>query len=75
MSQDAILQEIYKNRCIELFMSGMKMEDSRRFVPLPQDANPGAAGASTHMPNVERDNNVDNTPSDPVCPSTLLSVR
>jgi hypothetical protein len=26
----AVLDEIYKNRCIELFMSGMRLEDSRR---------------------------------------------
>lgn len=69
MSQDAILQEIYKNRCIELFMSGMKMEDSRRFGrPGPQDANPERSRSFYPYPNVERDNNVDNTPSDPVCP-------
>lgn len=34
-----VLNEIYKNRCIELFMSGMRLEDSRRihssFVPSP----------------------------------------
>ncbi len=28
--QTAVLDEIYKNRCIELFMSGMRLEDSRR---------------------------------------------
>ncbi len=27
----AILEEIYKNRCIELYMSGLKLEDMRRF--------------------------------------------
>lgn len=32
-TQSAMLDEIYKNRCIELFMSGMKLEDSRRFDP------------------------------------------
>ena len=26
----AVLNEIYKNRCIELFMTGMRLEDSRR---------------------------------------------
>ena len=29
-NQIAVLNEIYKNRCIELFMSGMRLEDSRR---------------------------------------------
>ncbi len=27
----SVLTEIYRNRCIELFMSGLKLEDSRRF--------------------------------------------
>ena len=29
-NQTEVLDEIYKNRCIELFMSGMRLEDSRR---------------------------------------------
>jgi len=62
---EALLQEIYRNRCIELFMSGMKLEDSRRF----QRPGPGAAGAERNRnfypyPNNERDNNP-NTPADP----------
>jgi hypothetical protein len=32
-SQSAILNEIFKNRSIELFMSGMRFEDSRRIHP------------------------------------------
>lgn len=36
-NQTDILNEVYKNRCIELFLSGMRLEDSRRihntFVP------------------------------------------
>jgi starch-binding outer membrane protein, SusD/RagB family len=64
-TQAAILTEIYKNRCIELFNSGLKLEDSRRF-GLPQ---PGAAGADRTRnfypyPSSERDNNP-NTPADP----------
>lgn len=27
----ALLDEVYRNRCIELYMSGMKLEDNRRF--------------------------------------------
>jgi hypothetical protein len=62
---DAILTEIYKNRCIELFMSGLKLEDSRRF------GRP-AAGTSTAernrnwypYPLNERQNN-SSTPADP----------
>jgi len=29
-NQEAVLNEIYKNRCIELFLTGMRLEDSRR---------------------------------------------
>lgn len=70
-AQEAILQEIYKNRCIELYMSGMKMEDGRRFGrPGPQDADPERTRNFYPYPNVERDNNVDNTPTDPPCPGS-----
>jgi hypothetical protein len=31
VTQTAILDEIYRQRCIELFMSGLKLEDMRRF--------------------------------------------
>ena len=66
MTQEAVLQEIYRNRCIELFMSGMKLEDSRRFGrPGPTDANPERNRNFYPYPNVERDNNPDNTPGDP----------
>ena len=66
MSKDAILQEIFRNRCIELFMSGMKLEDSRRFGrPGPTDANPERNRNFYPYPNVERDNNPGNTPTDP----------
>jgi len=62
----AVLTEIYKNRCIELYLSGLKLEDSRRF------GRP-AAGTSTAersrnwypYPLSERDNNKANTPADP----------
>lgn len=60
----AILQEIYKNRCIELFMTGLKLEDSRRF-----DRPVGPTGERTRTwypyPLSERDNNKGNTPPDP----------
>ena len=57
-TQAAILTEIYRNRCIELFMSGMKLEDSRRF----SRPAPGTAGAERSRnfypyPLTERDNN------------------
>ena len=56
----AILIEIYRNRKIELFMSGMALEDSRRF------ARPAAERSRTWMPYpaIERSNNT-NTPEDP----------
>lgn len=55
-----ILNEIYKNRCIELYMSGLKLEDMRRF---------GRANAERKRnffpyPFKERDGNP-NTPADP----------
>jgi hypothetical protein len=62
-TQAEILEEIYRNRCIELYMQGWKMEDLRRF-------------GRSNTPNVEknrnlypfpfreRDNNT-NTPADP----------
>jgi hypothetical protein len=64
-TKEAVLEEIYRNRCIELFMSGLKLEDSRRF---------GRVASATVLternrnfypyPFNERDNNP-NTPPDP----------
>jgi len=65
MTQEAILFEIFKNRAIELFMSGLKLDDSRRFNrPGPRDANPERNRNFYPYPTVERDNNP-NTPADP----------
>lgn len=60
LTQDAILDEIYRQRCIELFMSGLKLEDMRRF------ARPTAEMKRNFFPYPfrERDNNP-NTPPDP----------
>ncbi|NJL74983.1 MAG: RagB/SusD family nutrient uptake outer membrane protein [Saprospiraceae bacterium] len=60
---EAVLLEIYKNRCIELYMTGLKLEDSRRF------GRPGAPSSERSRnfypyPINERDNNP-NTPADP----------
>jgi starch-binding outer membrane protein, SusD/RagB family len=60
-TQADLLTEIYRNRRIELFMSGLSLEDSRRF------------GRSTTertrtfypYPQTERDNNPNNIPADP----------
>lgn len=55
-----LLEQIYRNRCIELFMSGLKLEDMRRF------GRPNAERKRNLMPYPlrERDNN-SNTPPDP----------
>jgi hypothetical protein len=59
-SYAALLDEIYKQRCIELFMSGQKLEDMRRF------GRPTTERKRNLMPYPlrERDNNP-NTPADP----------
>jgi len=59
-TQDALLTEIYKNRCIELYMSGLKIEDMRRF------ARPASEMKRKFFPYPfkERDGNT-NTPTDP----------
>lgn len=56
-----LLEQIYRHRCIELFMSGQKLEDMRRF------GRPNAEKKRNLMPYPlrERDNNP-NTPPDPV---------
>ncbi len=62
-TQGDVLLEIYRNRCIELYLSGLKLEDSRRF------NRPGPPGGERNRnfypyPLRERDNNP-NTPADP----------
>lgn len=59
-TQAALLEEIYKQRCIELYMSGLKLEDMRRF------GRPTSERKRNFMPYPlrERDNNP-NTPADP----------
>jgi len=55
-----LLDQIYRNRCIELFMSGLKLEDARRFGrPLTE-----IKRNFFPYPFSERDNNR-NTPADP----------
>lgn len=59
-TSNAILDEIYKQRCIELYLSGLRLEDSRRF------GRPASERGRTFLPYPfsERDNNP-NTPADP----------
>lgn len=65
-TQAAVLEEIYKQRCIELYLTGLKLDDSRRFGrPGPNDANFERNRNFYPYPNIERDNNQANTPADP----------
>ncbi len=65
-TQAAILLEIYKNRCIELYMSGLKLDDSRRFGrPGPGNTSPERTRNYYPYPQQERDGN-SSTPADPV---------
>ena len=68
-SRADILEEIYKNRSIELFLTGMRLEDSKRFHP--NFAVPSTANTTNERnrnfypyPSIERENN-QNTPPDP----------
>lgn len=68
-SQSAILDEIFKNRSIELFMSGMRFEDSRRIhpnlvIPISGDYFIERNRNYYPYPFDERENNP-NTPADP----------
>ena len=68
-SQTDILEAIYKNRSIEMFLTGMRHEDSRRFHPnfvVPTDANTTNERNRNFYPypSIERENNP-NTPADP----------
>lgn len=63
ISENAILTEIYRQRCIELFMQGLKMEDMRRF-ERTNDPNVEKRRNFFPYPFRERDNN-SNTPDDP----------
>lgn len=59
-NQQDLLNLIYKHRCIELFMSGLKLEDMRRFSQPLTDRKRNFFP----YPFPERDNNT-NTPADP----------
>ncbi len=60
LNQADLLTQIYRNRCIELYMSGLKLEDMRRF------NRPNSERGRNLMPYPfrERDSNT-NTPADP----------
>lgn len=65
-TQAAILTEIYRQRCMELFMSGMRLEDTRRF----NRVGAGATGSERNRnwypyPLIERTNNTSTPMNDP----------
>jgi hypothetical protein len=60
VSQAAILQEIYRQRAIELYMSGLRLEDMRRLNRPTSERK----RSFLPFPTVERNNNT-NTPTDP----------
>lgn len=67
---DAILTEIYRQRSIELYLSGLRLEDSRRFNRLAPVAGNAASQVERNRtfypyPLIEKDNNRANTPADP----------
>ncbi len=68
-TQDAVLQEIFRNRRLELFLTGLSLEDSRRFGQ-PEPPNPASFDSFNRnrnfypYPQTERDNNP-NTPANP----------
>ena len=60
-----LLQDIYKQRRLEMFISGQELEDSRRFGrPAPNTPNEERNRTFYPYPFIERDNNT-NTPADP----------
>lgn len=65
LTATALLTEIYRQRRIELFLSGQELEDSRRFArPAPNAAGEERNRTFYPYPQTERDNNT-NTPADP----------
>lgn len=65
LNQDDVLEEIYRNRRIELYLTGLSLEDTRRFNRPGATANDAERNRDYYpYPNSERDNNT-NTPSNP----------
>ncbi len=68
-SKTAVLNEIYKNRCIELFMSGLRLEDSRRihsdFVPAAEGSYLTERNRNYYPYPFEEKANNTNCPADP----------
>jgi hypothetical protein len=65
VSKDALLLEVYKQRCAELYLSGLKWDDTRRFSrPAPPVSTAERNRIFYPYPDQERINNP-NTPADP----------
>lgn len=65
LTTTALLEEIYKQRRLEMFLSGQELEDSRRFNrPGPNTPNEERNRNFYLYPSIERDNNT-STPADP----------
>lgn len=65
VTKDDLLLEVYKQRCTELYLSGLKWEDTRRFNrPVPPANNTERNRIFYPYPDQERLNNK-NTPADP----------
>jgi hypothetical protein len=65
LTMAALLEDIYKQRRLEMFLSGQELEDSRRFGrPAPNTPNEERNRTFYPYPLIERDNNT-NTPADP----------
>ena len=65
VTKDALLLEVYKQRCAELYLSGLKWDDTRRFGrPVPPADNSERNRIFYPYPDQERINNK-NTPADP----------
>ncbi|WPP53584.1 RagB/SusD family nutrient uptake outer membrane protein [Catalinimonas niigatensis] len=65
VNAEAVLEDIYFNRAIELFLTGMRLEDSRRFGrPGPGSTEPSRTRNFYPYPDTERANNP-NIPDDP----------
>ena len=65
VSKDALLLEVYKQRCAELFLTGQRLEDSRRFGrPAPPTDTSERNRNFYPYPDQERITN-SNTPADP----------
>lgn len=65
LTTPALLEDIYKQRRLEMFLSGQELEDSRRFGrPAPNSPNEERNRNFFPYPLIERDNNT-STPDDP----------